>query len=47
VEKFKASQAALEIKNEDHAGHRKVEIIGKKVGVFSISLNFVLLNETM
>ena len=29
VEKFKASQAALEIRNEDHAGHGKVEIIGK------------------
>ena len=28
VEKFKASQAALEIKNEDHAGHGDVEIIG-------------------
>jgi hypothetical protein len=29
VEKFKASQAALEIKNEDHAGHGNVEIIGR------------------
>ena len=29
VEKYKASQAALEIKNEDHAGHGKVEIIGQ------------------
>jgi len=30
VEKYKASQAALEIKNEDHAGHGKVEIIGER-----------------
>jgi hypothetical protein len=34
VEKFKAFQAALEIKNEDHAGHGKVEIIGKRSAAF-------------
>ena len=34
MEKFKASQAALEIKNDDHVGHRKVEIIGKKIDGF-------------
>jgi hypothetical protein len=38
VEKFKASQAALEIKNEDHAGHGKVEIIGKKLMCFGLVL---------
>jgi hypothetical protein len=36
VEKFKASQAALEIKNEDHAGHGKVEIIGKTFKCFGV-----------
>ena len=30
MEKFKATQAANEIRDEDHAGDAKVEIIGEK-----------------
>ena len=41
VEKYKASQAALEIKNEDHAGHGNVEIIG------SISAQMLILVLTL
>ncbi len=37
MEKFKASQAALEIKNEDHTGHGKVKIIGKKLKCFGVN----------